>query len=399
MTPATLFTATTRTAPADVDDVSPAIVATALGRGALPTAPMAMPVQPLDGQLDASRARRRPVAAADRTLRRMSRAAAPVARVALLRTLAIGGSLLLACAALGLFLQSVGTDGLQALDIFRAVLIAVSTFLARMGRSARHSWPLCLDRAAPPPRHAHPRAHRHSCPRLQRRPRRHLCPHRRHGCRLAGPGLGRSTAFAILSDTRDDTIARREAFWFLRLLDDTGGEGRIFYRRRTHNRGRKAGNIADFIRTSGAAWDYALILDADSLMTGATIAEMIRRIEAEPTLGLLQSPPRSSAPGHALAGNAVRGRIPRPDLHARSCPVAGPTGPFWGHNAIVRIRAFAESCGLPELSGRPPFGGHLSAMIMSRPRFSPAPGGQCASIPISWALRGRPRKHGAARPP
>jgi membrane glycosyltransferase len=37
----------------------------------------------------------------------------------------------------------------------------------------------------------------------------------------------------------------------------------------------------------------------------------------------------------------------------------GRTGPFWGHNAIVRVRAFAESCGLPELSGKPPFGGHI----------------------------------------
>ena len=37
----------------------------------------------------------------------------------------------------------------------------------------------------------------------------------------------------------------------------------------------------------------------------------------------------------------------------------GATGPFWGHNAIVRLRAFAESCALPELRGKPPFGGHI----------------------------------------
>ncbi len=37
----------------------------------------------------------------------------------------------------------------------------------------------------------------------------------------------------------------------------------------------------------------------------------------------------------------------------------GRTGPFWGHNAMVRVRAFAESCGLPELRGKPPFGGHV----------------------------------------
>ncbi|MBQ1202650.1 MAG: glucans biosynthesis glucosyltransferase MdoH, partial [Loktanella sp.] len=37
----------------------------------------------------------------------------------------------------------------------------------------------------------------------------------------------------------------------------------------------------------------------------------------------------------------------------------GHTGPFWGHNAIIRVHAFAQSCGLPELAGKPPFGGHI----------------------------------------
>ena len=37
----------------------------------------------------------------------------------------------------------------------------------------------------------------------------------------------------------------------------------------------------------------------------------------------------------------------------------GRDGPYWGHNAIVRISAFAASCGLPVLSGTPPFGGHI----------------------------------------
>ena len=32
---------------------------------------------------------------------------------------------------------------------------------------------------------------------------------------------------------------------------------------------------------------------------------------------------------------------------------------FWGHNAIIRTRAFIESAGLPVLPGRPPFGGQI----------------------------------------
>jgi membrane glycosyltransferase len=32
---------------------------------------------------------------------------------------------------------------------------------------------------------------------------------------------------------------------------------------------------------------------------------------------------------------------------------------YWGHNAIVRLRAFAEHCALPHLPGPPPFGGEI----------------------------------------
>src|SRR5206468_9430391 len=32
---------------------------------------------------------------------------------------------------------------------------------------------------------------------------------------------------------------------------------------------------------------------------------------------------------------------------------------YWGHNAIIRLRAFAQYAGLPELGGRKPFGGHV----------------------------------------
>lgn len=34
-------------------------------------------------------------------------------------------------------------------------------------------------------------------------------------------------------------------------------------------------------------------------------------------------------------------------------------GNFWGHNAIIRTEAFMSAAGLPHLSGRPPFGGHI----------------------------------------
>jgi membrane glycosyltransferase len=38
---------------------------------------------------------------------------------------------------------------------------------------------------------------------------------------------------------------------------------------------------------------------------------------------------------------------------------AGAAANFYGHNALIRVRAFAEAAGLPRLSGKAPFGGDL----------------------------------------
>jgi membrane glycosyltransferase len=166
--------------------------------------------------------------------------------------------------------------------------------------------------------------------------------------------------FAVLSDTRNDAIAASERHWFAHLVAERDAKGRMFYRRRSENIGRKAGNIEDFITRSGAAWDYAVILDADSLMEGATILEMIRRIEAEPKLALLQTLPKVIE-ARSIFGRAMQfaAAFHSPIFARGLAAMQGRSGPFWGHNAVVRIRAWAESCGLPALSGRPPFGGHI----------------------------------------
>lgn len=177
---------------------------------------------------------------------------------------------------------------------------------------------------------------------------------------LRAASAGVTVDFAILSDTRDEVIAAQERLWSARLIARQNGAGRIFYRRRVKNTGRKAGNIEDFITTSGRAWDYAVILDADSLMEGETVLTMIRRMEADPKLGLLQSLPRVIG-ARTVFGRAMQfaASFHSPVFAHGLAAMQGRTGPFWGHNAIVRIRAWAESCGLPELPGRPPFGGHI----------------------------------------
>lgn len=177
---------------------------------------------------------------------------------------------------------------------------------------------------------------------------------------IVARGFGEFFHFAILSDTTSLEIAAEEASEFERLVVEPEAPGRIFYRRRERNVGRKAGNIEDFIARSGAAYDYAIILDADSLMEADTMLAMVRRMDADPKLGLVQTVPV------VIGARTLFGRMMAYSsayfsrYFARGAALLqGEEGPYWGHNAIVRMRAFASCCGLPVLSGKPPYGGHI----------------------------------------
>ena len=37
----------------------------------------------------------------------------------------------------------------------------------------------------------------------------------------------------------------------------------------------------------------------------------------------------------------------------------GTESNYWGHNAAIRVKAFASHASLPMLKGRKPFGGHI----------------------------------------
>lgn len=164
----------------------------------------------------------------------------------------------------------------------------------------------------------------------------------------------------ILSDSQQFEAAAREALWLERLLTDCAGREHIFYRRRAKNTGRKAGNVEDFIRRSGGAYSYALVLDADSLMDAEAILTMTARMDASPRLGLLQTLP-TIVHAQSIFGRAMQfaTHLYSPVYARGAALLQGGEGPFWGHNAIFRIDAFAACCGLPELQGRPPFGGQI----------------------------------------
>ena len=278
------------------------------------------------------------------------------ARTALLRAVALGASVLAALAAAGLLLWGEGTGPLA---VAQGVLVFLATFWLAFGAVLAVLGLLPGGGPSVPEAEFRGRAVV-LVPICNEDPWAVFARVGAMEAELHLTGLGAQVDIAILSDTRDAGVAAEEEICFQRLRAETVGSGHVFYRRRDDNRGRKAGNIEQFIRRSGAAYEIAVILDADSLMTGDTIARMLRRMAGDPDLALLQTAPvilgAQSRFGRMMAfGGAFHGPVFARGLSR----LQGTTGPFWGHNAAIRVRAFAESCGLPELSGPPPFGGHV----------------------------------------
>ncbi|MGO4910057.1 glucans biosynthesis glucosyltransferase MdoH [Pseudorhodobacter sp. W20_MBD10_FR17] len=289
------------------------------------------------------------------------RQAATLNRSLWARLFAVVASLLVAAAAGMVFVIYGSADGVSWIDLLRAGLIVLSTWWLAWG-AVTGLLGLVVRKPPMVPRGEGPITGKTVIivPVYNEDPLATFARIAAMDSSLRACGTLAQIDFAILSDTRDDVIATQEQQWFARLIAQQNSEGRMFYRRRVKNTGRKAGNIEEFITTSGGAWDYAVILDADSLMEGATILEMIRRIEADPALGLLQTLPKV-VDANSLFGRAMQfaAAFHSPAFARGLAALQGRSGPFWGHNAIVRIPAWAESCALPELSGPPPFGGHI----------------------------------------
>jgi membrane glycosyltransferase len=177
---------------------------------------------------------------------------------------------------------------------------------------------------------------------------------------LRGAGLASHYDLFILSDTRDIDTARGEAAGLLRLRLRLRGGPKVFYRRRAANTDRKAGNIGDWVETHGGSYDFMLVLDADSLMSAETIAGLTRAMQADDGVGLLQTVPtiiNAETPFARLQQFASR--LYGPMFAKGQAWWSGAEGNYWGHNAMIRVAAFAQSAGLPHLSGPKPFGGHI----------------------------------------
>ena len=173
---------------------------------------------------------------------------------------------------------------------------------------------------------------------------------------IESTGNGDRFAFFILSDSNDEAVREAEYAAFRRLQAEAPVE--LYYRLRPQNIHRKPGNIAEWIGRFGDAYEHMIILDADSLMSGELMNRLALTLEANPGVALIQTLPAIIGSRTLFARwQQFAARLYSPVSSAGLLWWSGAEATFWGHNAIIRTRAFAESCGLPTLPGRKPFGG------------------------------------------
>jgi membrane glycosyltransferase len=163
----------------------------------------------------------------------------------------------------------------------------------------------------------------------------------------------------ILSDTTNPDIFIAEEVAFL-ALRARFSEARIYYRHRPKNVAKKSGNISEWLQRFGAHYEHMIVLDADSLMTGDTLVRLVAAMEKHPGVGLIQTFPVMINGTTVFARvQQFAGRLYGPLIAYGLAWWHGTDGNYWGHNAIIRTRAFAQSAGLPALSGPRPIGGHI----------------------------------------
>ncbi len=173
-------------------------------------------------------------------------------------------------------------------------------------------------------------------------------------------GQGHRVDLHIISDTNIPAVAAEEERLFALHRPALDGLGSAGYRRRMSNEGYKAGNVWQFLQEQGDDYDLFVPLDADSLMSGEAILSLVRVAEANPRIGIVQSL-AVGAPAESAFGRIFQFGM-RHGMRAFTLGSAwwqGDCGPFWGHNAVIRVAAFKAHCDLPKLGGRPPLGGDI----------------------------------------
>jgi membrane glycosyltransferase len=174
-------------------------------------------------------------------------------------------------------------------------------------------------------------------------------------------GGARLMEIYVLSDSSDVAVRAAERQAWLALRDHVAASGlRVHYRWRARRTQRKAGNVADFCRRWGARHRYMVVLDADSVMSGAAVLGLVRLMEAHPKAGIVQSAPVACGvdTAHARAqqfAGRVSGRLFSAGMQYWQLGESH----YWGHNAIIRIAPFMAHCALAKIAGRGGLGGEI----------------------------------------
>lgn len=182
------------------------------------------------------------------------------------------------------------------------------------------------------------------------------------GCELQS--MGRAGAFDVfvLSDTRGEMEGLYEEAAFAALRRHLAGVIPVYYRRRGDNRARKSGNIKDWVRRFGGAYELFVVLDGDSVMSGTTLVRLALAMQRDQKAGLVQTVPRLTGAVTLLQHlQQFAANVYGPAVAAGLAFWHRDQGNYWGHNAIVRTRAFAAAAGLPALPGPAPFGGDIQS--------------------------------------
>jgi membrane glycosyltransferase len=177
---------------------------------------------------------------------------------------------------------------------------------------------------------------------------------------LQGIGANQCFEIVVLSDSTNADSWIRESAVIDLLRKSLTSIMPVWYRRRWSNVARKSGNLEDFVTRWGGRFEHMIVLDADSLIDAPTLLRLVQSMEADPSLGILQTAPQ------LIGARTFFGRLQQfaacvygPVITRGLAAWSGDSCNYWGHNAIIRMKAFADNCGLPLLKGRKPFGGHV----------------------------------------
>lgn len=177
---------------------------------------------------------------------------------------------------------------------------------------------------------------------------------------LEKTGQEQAFDFFVLSDTTKPRVWVQEETLWMHVKELFPKTIQLYYRHRPKNTARKSGNIEDFCVRWGANYDHMIVLDADSLMSAETVVKMAQFMEVNTTTGIIQAPPMIINRHTFFARiQQFAGRVYGPIISAGLAYWQVWDSNYWGHNAIIRTRAFMECCGLPVFPGQAPFGGHI----------------------------------------